>query len=339
MRPTPRVIFASLLAFTLVAGCFGAKDKEPGLFDATATKPRFATSWAYDGAGVTMAEGTANVRTDEATNTGVVNLSVKVGAAAFLVKWTDFSAAADKPFQSGGIAKHLVEHGDSGVGDAAVPKVTAESAAWGEAEVTLDGKPLPDPVTGAATWLAHYMYADEGFRASDGKIYNAAKNAAYDPAKASDASTPGTPQLLVILKSRPPTGPTATQENFTDTVASPQYAKTHTIKVERAGGLLSINLSATSAAPAGPLPADLAFTLKSPDGKTVKTVQIGGTGQAATGRIEVPTAPQGEWKLEVTGAGVQTTYKAATTIALPNSAMLLFEFDEVDTRHVPVAEK
>ncbi|HVL48833.1 MAG TPA: PPC domain-containing protein [Candidatus Thermoplasmatota archaeon] len=334
-----RVLALAMVLSIALAGCFGAKEANVSGFEATGKQPKFARGWAYNGQGLQAATGTVEIATDEAANTGLVNLSVKVGADAYEVRWTSFVGDASKPFQSGGVAKHLPEHGDTGNGDTLSPKIIAESAAWGEAEILLNGQVLPDPVTGRALWNAHYMYADEGFRAADGRILNAAKSAPYDPAKPSDGSNPGKPQLVVVFKSGASSDPALWGENFTETVLSPTYSKAYTIPVNRAGDRLAVNLSIEGPAAGGPVPADLTFTLKGPDGAKLAEAKLGGASATQTlkGLLEVPAPKPGEYKLEVAGPGAQAKYVAAATVLYPTSATLLFHFDEVEVRKLPAS--
>ena len=83
----------------------------------------------YAGKHLLPVKGSVEIQVDETKNTGQVIAEFVEGADHYRVVFDRFSAKA--PFQSGGIATRLYEHGDSGNGDPLYPKTWLYLAGWG----------------------------------------------------------------------------------------------------------------------------------------------------------------------------------------------------------------
>jgi hypothetical protein len=85
----------------------------------------------YAGKHLTQVRGTIEIEVNEHTNTGQVIAEFVEGAERYRIIVDRFAAKA--PFQSGGIATRLYEHGDSNNGDPLYPKTWLYLGGWGTA--------------------------------------------------------------------------------------------------------------------------------------------------------------------------------------------------------------
>jgi hypothetical protein len=85
----------------------------------------------YAGKRLTSVPGTIDIEVNEHTNTGRVVAEFAEGADQYRVEFNRFSAKA--PFQSGGVATRVYEHGDSNHGDPLYPKTWLYLGGWGTA--------------------------------------------------------------------------------------------------------------------------------------------------------------------------------------------------------------
>lgn len=85
----------------------------------------------YAGKRLTPVQGTIEIKVNEVTNSGLVVAEFAEGADQYRIVFDRFAAKA--PFQDGGIATRLYEHGDSNNGDPMYPKTWLYLAGWGTA--------------------------------------------------------------------------------------------------------------------------------------------------------------------------------------------------------------
>ncbi len=85
----------------------------------------------YAGKRLNSVNGTIEIDVNEVTNTGRVVAEFVEERDRFRIVFDQFSAKA--PFQDGGIATRIYEHGDSGNGDPLYPKTWLYLAGWGTA--------------------------------------------------------------------------------------------------------------------------------------------------------------------------------------------------------------
>lgn len=85
----------------------------------------------YAGKHLIPVQGSIDIKVNELTNSGQVLAEFVEGADRYRIVFDRFSAKA--PFQNGGIATRLYEHGDSGNGDLLYPKTWLYLAGWGTA--------------------------------------------------------------------------------------------------------------------------------------------------------------------------------------------------------------
>jgi hypothetical protein len=93
---------------------------------------RDASSWDhldYAGKRLTPVQGAIEINVNELTNTGQVVAEFVEGTDRYRIVFDRFAAL--KPFQDGGIATRVYEHGDSGNGDPLYPKTWLYLAGWG----------------------------------------------------------------------------------------------------------------------------------------------------------------------------------------------------------------
>jgi len=85
----------------------------------------------YAGKHLISVQGTIDIDVNDLTNSGKVVAEFVEGADRYRIAFDRFAAKA--PFQGGGIATRIYEHGDSGNGDPLYPKTWLYLAGWGAA--------------------------------------------------------------------------------------------------------------------------------------------------------------------------------------------------------------
>jgi hypothetical protein len=85
-------------------------------------------------------EGHIDIEVKDRWNSGRVAADFREGADSYRIVFDRF--AANQPFQDGGIATRVYEHGDSGNGDPLYPKTWLYLAGWGRADLFKNGEPL-----------------------------------------------------------------------------------------------------------------------------------------------------------------------------------------------------
>jgi hypothetical protein len=91
----------------------------------------------YAGKHLTPVKGTIEIDINELANTGRVVVEFAEGADRYRIVFDRF--AAKQPFQDGGLATRVYEHGDSGNGDPLYPKTWLYLAGWGTANLYKNG--------------------------------------------------------------------------------------------------------------------------------------------------------------------------------------------------------
>lgn len=206
MTSARTILVAGLVLATGLAGCFGG-DAPPSAYSVSASGGHVADGWDHSGEnlvqGAASMEGAVNVDED----TGIVNITFEAWNSSWTITHDTFTESAG--FQDGGIARDVVEHGDSGQGHTDIPRVEGEVMTWGSAEVLRDGEPYA--VTGSGAWSAHIMFNENTVRGSDGAILNADGSAPFDPGSPADARiAEDDPQALLEMKA--PDGADAARE-------------------------------------------------------------------------------------------------------------------------------
>jgi hypothetical protein len=103
----------------------------------------------YAGKHLNSVQGSIEIKVDEVANTGEVIAEFTEGTDRYRIIFDRFSAA--KPYQDGGIATRVYEHGDSGNGDTLYPKTWLYLAGWGTATMFKNDQPL------YKDYAAHFM--------------------------------------------------------------------------------------------------------------------------------------------------------------------------------------
>lgn len=103
----------------------------------------------YAGQHLSSIEGSIAIKVDERSNTGLVLAQFVEGTDQYRIVFDRF--ASSQPFQDGGIATRVYEHGDSGNGDPLYPKTWLYLAGWGRANVFKNGEML------YRNYSAHFM--------------------------------------------------------------------------------------------------------------------------------------------------------------------------------------
>jgi len=94
----------------------------------------------YAGKRLKPVQGAIDIDVNEITNTGQIIAEFAEGSDRYRIVFDRF--AASKPYQDGGIATRVYEHGDSGNGDPLYPKTWLYLSGWGKADVYKNGQLL-----------------------------------------------------------------------------------------------------------------------------------------------------------------------------------------------------
>ena len=94
----------------------------------------------YAGHHLQAVPGKIQIDVNERTNNGSVKAEFTEGKDRYRIVFDRFAGTA--PYQDGGIATRVYEHGDSGNGDPLYPKTWLYLAGWGKADVFKNGRPL-----------------------------------------------------------------------------------------------------------------------------------------------------------------------------------------------------
>ena len=103
----------------------------------------------YTGKHLSPVSGVIDINVNERTNTGLVVAEFNEGTDHYRIVFDRF--AENAPFQDGGIATRVYEHGDSGNGDPVYPKTWLYLAGWGKADLFKNGEIL------YKDYSAHFM--------------------------------------------------------------------------------------------------------------------------------------------------------------------------------------
>ncbi|MEA3202304.1 MAG: hypothetical protein QOE90_3732 [Thermoplasmata archaeon] len=277
-----RLVLALALVLLVLAGCF-SKDNTPAAYTIKATGGKVSPGWAYDGAGLAGGDATLEGYVRNADNAGGVFANFTYLGSKYQVIFDQFKQQDGKPFQDGGVAFGLTEHGDSGTADTSIPKVHGKVVAYGFAQILRDGKPFVGQA--GNLWAAHLMVYDDAVRGPDGKITKKDGTSPFDPSAPADAKTyPG--QAQAMLKLVHPDGmnftkaPVHVDSNLT--MSGPNGNQSVAIPVEAGALPFTITVNSTSAAPAG-APANVGV------GTITVTIPVG-KGYTDTGQV-TPQAP------------------------------------------------
>ncbi|NOT22536.1 MAG: hypothetical protein HOP22_07400 [Nitrospiraceae bacterium] len=114
----------------------------------------------YAGKHLNSVKGTITIDVNELTNTGQVVAEFIEGSDRYRIVFDRFIAKA--PFQDGGVATRIYEHGDSGNGDPLYPKTWLYLGAWGTATMWKNNQVL------YKDYDAHFMVME---RSRDSKTH------------------------------------------------------------------------------------------------------------------------------------------------------------------------
>lgn len=107
----------------------------------------------YAGKHLTPTKGMITIEVNERANTGQVEAEFMEGPDQYRIVFNRFSGRA--PYQDGGVATRVYEHGDSGHGDPLYPKTWLYLAGWGKADVFKNDQSLYND------YAAHFMVMEQ----------------------------------------------------------------------------------------------------------------------------------------------------------------------------------
>jgi hypothetical protein len=94
----------------------------------------------YAGHRLSAIDGSIDINVNERANSGQVIAEFTEGSDRYRMVFDRFAGSA--PYQDGGLATRVYEHGDSGHGDALYPKTWLYLAGWGKADLFKNGQLL-----------------------------------------------------------------------------------------------------------------------------------------------------------------------------------------------------
>ncbi|HEX2021239.1 MAG TPA: hypothetical protein VHH36_00885 [Candidatus Thermoplasmatota archaeon] len=326
-----RRLAVALAAVALLSGCLSGDDPVDER-KVTASGGKVSDGWAYDGVGVADGQASLDASFRNSDNTGTLVATFQHAGSAWKIEVSRFEGASDKPFQDGGVAFDLDEHGDTGVADKSIPRIHAVVAAWGVATVTRDGQPVAGK-DNKTEWAAHLMVSSVAVRGPDGKIAAADGSTPYSPDKPADARTyPDDAQALLFVKS--PDGEAAKRAPVTGAAsfqcADPECVVGQDLAAEK-GAKVAVVVNLTAA----PTPADapIAFgqvkvVLLDAAGTEIasKDAQVTPATPTASVPFDVPSAA-GPMRVEVRGGGAYGV-DVAWTFAYDDHPFLVLTWDD-----------
>lgn len=154
----------------------------------------------YDGGATRNADGSIHVWLDGENNKVRMEAEVDEAAATATLTWT--SVQARQPFHDGGVALGLEMFGPEGPPDPRYPAAFAYAAAWGTVDRAVNGRSEHDPTTGDPGFRATLFIVRGQIREDQsGMVYNANRDAAYDPRIPDDAwVNPRGAQIILELR-------------------------------------------------------------------------------------------------------------------------------------------
>lgn len=123
----------------------------------------------YAGKRLQSVQGKIEIKVNERTNTGTVVAEFEEGIDQYRIIFDRFVAA--QPFQDGGIATRVYEHGDSGNGDPLYPKTWLYLGGWGKADLLKNGEIL------YKDYSAHFMVMERSRDPKTREVHYPAKRA------------------------------------------------------------------------------------------------------------------------------------------------------------------
>lgn len=203
-----RAVASLLVALSIVlAGCalFSSEAQIPDHIVVQASDAFVIDRWNPNSSGVVEAEGSATIDVVSSTATGTVTGSVTLEGKTTTFEWIEFHGDEGKPSHANGINQDFQEHGATGNGHNRSPELHAVTSGWGTANLTFDGEPLFNPLTGRAPFPAHFMVTDTGVRHDESRELRLVNGSLYRPDNASDGQNyPGDNEVHVIFDTGPP---------------------------------------------------------------------------------------------------------------------------------------
>lgn len=276
---------AGALVWLLVAGAAAAQTEAYQVLDGVTYYMAYgaigsgsmASGPAYDGAGLAPFDGCVFAMLRPGFDHGRVRVLASVDDRTHMeIDLGDFYGAATA--MQGGIAVNLTTDGSLDHAAPQHPAVFAPAAAWGAARMSVEGSPIPDPVSGAETVDAGFLVTKDGFRADDSKGMPRSDGQGWvDAATAFSAKTDkGDWEIHLRLESPPDASPSSDGFAFAPPSAYPaavpdiglppnsEYSEFFQFNNTRFGGKATAHIVAT--APVPPTLNELTFTIRSPTG-------------------------------------------------------------------------
>lgn len=337
-RTLPTVLL--VVAAVTLSGCIGAVSIPDNLQAEASNAYAVPADWAYDGRGVRSVDGSISIDVVDSANRGTVVAEITDAGTTYEIEFDRFRQAPGSAFQDGGIVHGIFEHGDSGNGDANIPRSYAVSAGWGLGTVTRDGEPMQDPLTGDGNLSVHYMVFQGGVRDdADRAIYQEGRTGFYTPSEPGNAEVDPADREVHLLVKSTAQQPPQFEGTFEGSVAGADHSNAFDIPVQANQSVINLQVRLESAVQ-GVYPARLTFQLLGPNEEQVATRQMGltlnGTPQmAGTATIDVQDPPgAGNYTLRVTGLGVNTAYTVDARVIYPTPLFLHYYFEDVQLLNV-----
>lgn len=325
MRTVATVLVA---ATVLLAGCtlFASDVGIPDHIVVHASDAFWIDGWGYDAANVTEAEGSMTIDVVASAGTGTATGSITVDDTTTTFDFIEFHGADGKPSHDNGINQDFQEHGASGNGHDLIPELHAVTSGWGTVNVSVDGQPIVNPLTGEWPIPAHFMVTDTGIRDDASREVRVENGSLYRPAWAGNGTnTPGDHEVHVVIDSgEPEVGDPGAIESGTLTPVQPSASVgfqvgyvTTTIEAE-------VNVQSTAG---NPSPGEVNVSLSGPN-RTYKQATIGGPQGAnnVSWTLEGVEEP-GDFEINMTTES-SASWQASVQLDPPERLFLHFLYEE-----------
>ncbi|MEK6985421.1 MAG: hypothetical protein AABX89_03440 [Candidatus Thermoplasmatota archaeon] len=240
----------------------------------------------------------------------------------------EMNSFVDGKGSQGPVARNLTVEGGH-------PKLFADAAAWGTAQLVVDGQPYPDPTGDGENVTASFFVTPHGFRDNgDGRLQPLAANA-LEPLP-DETAADGDWEMHLQIQSPPDAAPTAAQFVFPSpgdlpdgsTSYNPAYVSQHLFPNLKFGGRATATITATARAPAGLN--ELTFTFRSASGANLGNATVAPALAADDGAtVEFPLTEFGAYRVDVAGKMALGSYSITLDLAPPSEFVLDLWWDVV----------
>jgi hypothetical protein len=335
------IVVATALVLAAFAGCIGGDEEGiPNNLQAEASNPVLSFGgFAYDGEDAVSGSGSATLVIDNESGTGTLNGSLGAEGDSVNFRADTFSGDPDNPWEANGINQGITVHGDTGRAAPTLPELNLITGTWGPVQITQNGEPVPDPLTGQQTFQVHTMLTDTGVRDDSSRQILAQDGSPYNPDKAGEGQTTDGDEEFIVEIFSDPSAPVFEDATSSDSGSLDPESSTaeFPFPVKATTATFEVNASISSSDPTGALPqapAEVNVSLVDPTGTMLKAATLGpggpddpeGQSEVAWSIDDVSTTGNYTIQFDANGAA---DWEASSSVDYPEPFFLLAVYEDV----------